>query len=78
MNAIHNAVLRVEKIDGIEYYVLYDRVKKIPLGRIEVDYDIGLVKNEEQLTTMERAIYDLADIEHQIANNPDDGSWEGR
>tara|TARA_R110002051_G_scaffold324899_1_gene424460 strand:- start:313 stop:549 length:237 start_codon:yes stop_codon:yes gene_type:complete len=78
MNALHNAILRLEQIDGIEYYVVYDRDKQSPLGRIEVDCNIGLIKDEEQLTPMERAVYDIQAVEHEIHNNPDDGSWKNR
>ena len=78
MSELHNVVLRIEKIDSIEYYVLYDRDKKMPLGRMPVDYEIGMVKDEEKLTPMERAVYDIYQLDAEIINNPDDGSWEGR
>jgi len=90
MNMISNVVLRLEQIDGVEYYVLYDRDKQVPLGRMEVDCDIGVVKDEEKLTPMERAIYDIQAVEYESNiydaqaleyesnNNPDDGSWKNR
>jgi len=78
MSELHNVVLRIEKIDSIEYYVLYDRDKNMPLGRMPVDYEIGMVKDEEKLTPMERAVYDIYQLDAEIINNPDDGSWEGR
>tara|TARA_R100000278_G_scaffold12779_1_gene13678 strand:- start:3184 stop:3420 length:237 start_codon:yes stop_codon:yes gene_type:complete len=78
MSELHNVVLRIEKIDSIEYYVLYDRDKNMPLGRMPVDYEIGMVKDEEKLTPMERAVYDIYELDAEIINNPDDGSWEGR
>ena len=43
-----------------------------------VDYEIGMVKDEEKLTPMERAVYDIYQLDAEIINNPDDGSWEGR
>lgn len=78
MKDLHNAVLRLELIDGIEYYVLYDRHKNMPLGRMPVDCNMGLVKDEEQLTPMERAVYNVQAIEYESENNPDDGSWKNR
>lgn len=78
MSELSNVILRIEKIDSIEYYVLYDRAKNMPLGRMPVDCEMGLVKDEEKLTPMERAVYDIYQLEAEIINNPDDGSWEGR
>ena len=78
MSILKNVVLRIEIHDSIEYYVLFDRQKNVPLGRIPTDININIVRAEDKLTPMERAVYNVQSLESDLMNNPDDGSWEGR